>query len=588
MYFFRIEISSFDDAAETLYVIPEQNADEQGIPFEEKILTQTAGYKAFIKENATSMVDGIYTQYKCEERLECVTEETFAQLQAEGKLEQLDSNSFSISTSFKPKKSGGKKDMKMYLIIGVFAIALVVLMIVSAAVGGKNDDTTSSVESSESVESTENSEPESSEDSTSISSEESSTETTTSSLEPVFVDEPPEETSETSDVTNENGYTDVGYTKTPTTASSSNIGGVYSIYFNANGGEGSLESISSEAGQYVVLPRAETAAKSITKKGYKLIGFSDNTEIPYPLYEYSHVDGCTYGYSDRKQTGEFGTIKYFGDTEYKFTENTTLYRVLNEYGGGTGTRENPYIISYYDQLIRLSEQKASGCFLQTADIKFPSNIERKPIDTKEISRGYENKSYDFFVYDGGNFKIKNLRGKGGLFGKTAGSTIKNVNIEDADISAAGYSNVGFICNEIASYSFKSVDGVRDYATGNSKIISCSVQKSKIDGDKAKNVGGICGYGGVISDCFVNEVAITDGENVGGIVGNACSVTGSLANGVTTDGTINSAGGIAGTAIPTLKNILTRYSRKRSRGALSLMRALRRENCCRGFRDQIQR
>lgn len=749
MYFFRIEISSFDDAAETLYVIPEQNADEQGIPFEEKILTQTAGYKAFIKENATSMVDGIYTQYKCEERLECVTEETFAQLQAEGKLEQLDSNSFSISTSFKPKKSGGKKDMKMYLIIGVFAIALVVLMIVSAAVGGKNDDTTSSVESSESVESTESSEPESSEDSTSISSEESSTETTTSSSEPVFVDEPPEETSETSDVTNENGYTDVGYTKTPTTASSSNIGGVYSIYFNANGGEGSLESISSEAGQYVVLPRAETAAKSITKKGYKLIGFSDNTEIPYPLYEYkmpyndvtlyavwepdrytvtynsnggtgtlsraevryggdvplptdvsvyndglflsgwaetanaksalkslkmpagditlyavwadeaptatitlhyddkiqviekkigstvnmldsfgvwkdgysvegwyfensptrvenlyvdadcdlyakwqiaeyitvtidrsylgknaetyripldmtgaatlklpkvddksdaySHVDGCTYGYSDRKQTGEFGTIKYFGDTEYKFTENTTLYRVLNEYGGGTGTRENPYIISYYDQLIRLSEQKASGCFLQTADIKFPSNIERKPIDTKNISHGYENKSYDFFVYDGGNFKIKNLRGKGGLFGKTAGSTIKNVNIEDADISAVGYSNVGLICNEIASYSFKSVDGARDYATGNSKIISCSVQKSKIDGDKAKNVGGICGYGGVISDCFVNEIAITDGENVGGIVGNACSVTGSLANGVTTDGTINSAGGIAGTA-----------------------------------------
>jgi len=113
LYFFRIEISSFDDAAKTLFVIPEQNADEQGIPFEEKILTQTAGYKAFIKENATSMVDGIYTQYKCEERLECVTEETFAQLQAEGKLEQLDSNSFSISTSFKPKKSGGKKDMKM-------------------------------------------------------------------------------------------------------------------------------------------------------------------------------------------------------------------------------------------------------------------------------------------------------------------------------------------------------------------------------------------------------------------------------------------------------------------------------------------
>lgn len=749
MYFFRIEISSFDDAAKTLFVIPEQNADEQGVPFEEKILTQTAEYKSFIKENATSMVDGVYTQYKCADRLESVTEETFVQLQAEGKLEQLDSNSFSVSTGFKPKKSGGKKDMKAYLIIGAAALVLVVMMIVSSAAGSKGGEVTTSVESSES---TESSVPESSEDSTSTSSDESSSEISTSSSEPVFIDDPPEETSEPSDAANENGYTDTGYTKAPTTSSSGNIGGVYSIYFNANGGEGTLESISSEAGQYVSLPRADMAAKSLTKKGYKLIGFSDNTEIPYPLYEYkmpyndvtlfavwepdrytvnynsnggtgtlsraevrygsevplptdisvykdglflsgwaetanaksalkslkmpaeditlyavwadeaptasitlhyddkiqviekkigstvnmldsfgvwkdgysvegwyfensptrvenlyvdadcdlyakwqtaeyitvtvdrsylgkdaetyrvpldmtgaatlklpriddksdtySHVDGCTYGYSDRKQTGEFGTIKYFGDTEYKFTENTTLYRVLNEYGGGTGTRENPYIISYYDQLIRLSEKKASGHFVQTADIKFPANIERKPIDTKEISRGYENKSYDFFVYDGGNFKIKNLRGKGGLFGKIAGSTIKNVNIEDADISAADYSNVGLICNEIASYSFGSIDGARDYATGNSKIINCSVRKSKIDGGSAKNIGGICGYGGVISDCLANEIAINGGENVGGIVGNACSVTGCLANGVTADGGIKSAGGIAGTAYGT--------------------------------------
>ena len=752
MYFFRIEISSFDDAAKTLFVIPEQNADEQGVPFEEKMLTQTAEYKAFIKENATSMVDGVYTQYKCVERLESVTEERFAQLQAEGKLEKLDSNSFSVSTGFKPKKSGGKNDMKSYLIIGAFALALVVLMIVSAVAGGKDDNTTTSVESSDIVESTESSAPESTEDSTSTSSEESSSEMSTSSSEPEFIDEPPEETSEPSDVTDENGYTNGGYTKTPSNVSSSSAGGVYNIYFDANGGEGTLESISSEAGQYVVLPRADTAANSITRQGYKLIGFSDNKEITYPLYEYkmpyndvtlfavwepnrytvtynsnggtgtlsraevryggevplptdvsvykdglflsgwaetanaqtalkslkmpakdvtlyavwadeaptatitlhyddkiqviekqigstvnmldsfgvwkdgysvegwyfenspvrienlyvdadcdvyakwqaaeyitvtidrsylnreaetyripldmtgaatlklpkvddkndanSHVVGCTYGYSDRKQTGEFGTIKYFGDAEYKFSADTTLYRVLNEYGGGTGTSENPYIISYYDQLIRLSEQKASGYFVQTADIKFPANIERKPIDTKKISRGYENKSYDFFVYDGGNFKIKNLRGKGGLFGNIAGSTIKNVIIEDGAVSAAGYSNVGLICNEVSSYSFESADGSRDYAAGNSKIINCSVLKSKIDGENAKNVGGICGYGGTISDCYVNEVSITSGENVGGIVGNACTVTGSLANGVTTDGTIKSAGGIAGTAYGT--------------------------------------
>lgn len=754
MYFFRIDISSFDDAAKTLFVIPEQNADEQGVPFEEKMLAQTAEYKAFIKENATSMVDGVYTQYKCEDRLESVTEETFAQLQTEGKLEQLDSNSFSISTGFKPKKASGKKDMRSYLIIGGAALVLVVMLIVSAVAGrGGDEDLTTSFESSESTESTDSSDSADSSDisdSTSSmdnSSEDSSSEQSESTTSSEYVDEPPTEPPDNS-TTNENGYTDVGYRPT-TNSSSGGQSGTYLISFNANGGEGSLESISTEAGQYVVLPNAETAAKSLSKKGYKLIGFSDNGEFGYPLYHYkmpyenvtlyavwepdtytvsynsnggtgtlsraevkygsdvplptdvsvykdglflsgwaktasaktalktmkmpfenitlyavwnskaptakitlhyddkiqviekeigstvdmldsfgvqkdgqtvegwyfenspsrvemlyvdadcdlyakwqnaeyitvtidrgylnksadvyripldmtgagvlklpkiddkndaySHVEGCTYGYSDRKQSGEFGTIKYFGDTEYKFTGNTTLYRVLNEYGGGAGTRDNPYIISYYDQLLRLSDRQASGYFVQTADIKFPSDVKRKPIDTKKISRGYENKSYDFFVYDGGNFKIKNLRGHGGLFGNIAGSTIKNVIIEDANIESGDFDNLGIICNEISSYSFGSVDGARDYATGNSKIISCSVVKSKIDGNNAENVGGICGYGGMISDCLVNEISISGGDSVGGIVGNACYVIGSLANGITTSGEIKSAGGIAGTA-----------------------------------------
>lgn len=759
MYFFRIEFSSFDDAAKTLYIIPEQIADEQGVPFDERILTQTAEYKAFIKETSTSMVDGKYTQYKTDTTYENITDELFGQLQAEGKLEEMDSNSFSISTGYKPKKSGGggKLDMKTYLMIGGFALVAVILLIVSIALGGKDDngggeDISSSVESSESVDSTESSEPDSSTDSDSTDSN-SSTDTSGGTSAPDYVDNPSDDPTETPTDTNEDGYTDSGYNGTVSSASSGgNIGGVYKISFNTNGGEGTLESISSEAGQYVVLPSAESAAKSISKKGYKLIGFSDNTEISYPLYNYkmpysnvtlfavwepdtftvtynsnggtgtlsraevkygeeiplptdvsiykdgyylfgwaktdsaktalkslkmpaenitlyavwsnkaptakitlhyddkiqviekeigstvnmldsfgvskdgfsvegwyfenspkrienlyidgdcdvyarwqtaeyitvtidrsylnksaetyklpldmtgaallklpkvddkndiyNHVEGCTYGYSDIRQTGEFGTIKYFGDTEYKFTKNTTLYRVLNEYGGGEGTRTNPYIISYYDQLLRLSEQKASGYFVQTADIKFPANIDRKPIDTKTISRGYENKSYDFFVYDGGYHTISNLKGNGGLFGNIAGSTIKNIVIEGANITAGDYKNIGVLCNEISSYSFKSVDGARDYATGNSKIQNCTVKNSKIDGENAVNIGGICGYGGMISDCYASEVSISGGEVVGGIVGNACSVTGSLANGITTSGANRSAGGIAGTAYGT--------------------------------------
>lgn len=753
MFFFKVEISSFDDASKTLFIVPEQNADEKGVPFEEKMLTQTADFKQFVKSTQTCMVDGKYTQYKTDGVFESITEQQFEQLKAEGKVEELDSNSFSISTGFSPKKGGGKKDFKTLLIIGGAAIVLIALLIFSSMSGGGKGDVSETAESTETAETTSTEETESTDtpETAESSAAESEPPITTSSSESAeYVDEPTDTTSEPDDEANEDGYTDSGYSGG--SSSSSGESGIYTISFNLNGGTGTLDSISEKAGQYVVLPSAEEAAKTVSKKGYKLIGFSDNTEIAYPLYNYKmpyenvtlfavwepdtfyvtynsnggtgqlskaavkygadvplptdisvykdglyltgwaktegaktalktlgmpaenltlyavwsekkptvkitlHFDdnvqviekeigstvdmldsfgvfkdgysvegwylensperleslylsedcdvyakwqtaqyititidrsylnkkaetykvpcdmtgaavlklpaiddksdiynsvfGCTYGYSDKKQTGEFGTIKYFGGTECKFTRDTTLYRVLNEYGGGNGTKENPFIISCYDQLIRLSEEKASGYFIQTADIKFPSDVKRIPIDTKKISRGYENKSYDFFVYDGQKFTIRNLSGEGGLFGDIAGAAIKNVVIDGAKIKSGDYDNVGVLVNRVISYSFKSAEGNDSFGTGNSKITNCTVKNSKIYGDGAKNIGGLVGNGGVISYCYASEVSIEGGDNVGGIVGNACMVNGCLASGITTSGKISSAGGISGTAYGT--------------------------------------
>ena len=752
MYFFRVEISSFDDAAKTLFIIPEQKADEQGVPFEDKMLTQTADFKQFVKETQTCMVDGKYTQYKTAEVCESITEQQFEQLLSEGKAEEMDSNSFSISTGFSPKKGGGKKDIKMFLIIGGAAIALIALLIFSSLSGGNKSDVSETTESTETVEttSTETESTDTPETAESSAAESEPPITTSSSESAEYVDEPTDTTSEPDDEANEDGYTDSGYNGG--SSSSSGESGIYTISFNLNGGTGTLDSISEKAGQYVVLPSAEEAAKTVSKKGYKLIGFSDNTEIAYPLYNYKmpyenvtlfavwepdtfyvnynsnggtgqlskaavkygadvplptdisvykdglylngwaktegaktalkslkmpsenltlyavwsekkptakitlHFDdnvqvvekeigstvdmldsfgvfkdgysvegwyldnspvrleslylsedcdvyakwqtakyititidrsylnkkaetykvpcdmtgaavlklpvvddkndmfnsvfGCTYGFSDKKQTGEFGTIKYFGGTECKFTKDATLYRVLNEYGGGNGTKENPFIISCYDQLIRLSEEKASGYFIQTADIKFPSDVKRIPIDTKKISRGYENKSYDFFVYDGQDFVIRNLSGEGGLFGDIAGATIKNVVIDGAKIKSGDYDNVGVLANRVISYSFKSAEGNESFGMGNSKITNCTVKNSKIEGEDAENIGGLVGSGGIISYCYAKEISIDGGECVGGIVGNACMVNGSLAVGIAASGKISSAGGISGTAYGT--------------------------------------
>lgn len=741
MYFFKVDISSFDDEAETVFIIPEQNADENGVPFEEKIITQTAEYKAFVKRTKTALVDCAYTQYQTEAVADGLNAEKFAQLEAEGKLTVIDANTYSISTG-KSAKSKWKNNLTTYLIIGGIAVVAVILIAVSALSGGdKNDTPAETTETSAAAETAETDTP--TEETTATETEISPAE----SSEQGEADTPVSETSSTTEPTaetTESGYTDSGY------SSSSNSGesGVYTITFYPNGGEGTLESISAEAGQYVVLPSAETAAKSISKKGYKLLGFSDNTDIAYPLYDYKmpyedvklfavwepdtfivtynsnggtgqlsraevkygdsvplpkdvsiyrdglfltgwaqtdnaksalkslsmpaenltlyavwskkpptakitlHYDdkvqiieaeigstmdmlddfgvtkdgeivsgwyfenspvrvenldvsedcdlyakwqsatyitisidrsylntepleykaaldmtgfakltlpvvdnkddiynsvfGCTYGYSTKKQNGEFGTIEYYGGVESKFSKSTKLYRVLNEYGGGKGTAENPYIISYYDQLLRLSEQGAKGYFVQTANIAFPRGTERKPISTKKITRGYENKSYNYFVYDGQGYSIKNVSGEGGLFGTIAAGTIQNVVVNGASIRAGKNGNAGIICNEVVSYAYPSAENDGYFTTGNTKIIGCKVQNSKITADGAENIGGICGFGGDISDCMADGITFSGGRNSGGIVGNACTVTGCIANNITTT-SADSAGGIAGTA-----------------------------------------
>ncbi len=129
MYFFRIKISSFDDEEKTLFIVPEQNADEKGVPFDEKLLTQTADYKQFVKNTATNMVDGEYTQFQTDAVFDTIDEQQFAQLEAEEKLTTVDSNTFSVSTGIKPaKKGGGTLDFKTIAIIAGIAVAGIVLV----------------------------------------------------------------------------------------------------------------------------------------------------------------------------------------------------------------------------------------------------------------------------------------------------------------------------------------------------------------------------------------------------------------------------------------------------------------------------
>lgn len=387
MYFFRVEISSFDDAAKTLFIIPEQKADEQGVPFEDKMLTQTADFKQFVKETQTCMVDGKYTQFKTAEVCESITEQQFEKLMSEGKAEEMDSNSFSISTGFSPKK-GGKRDIKMFLIIGGAAIALIALLIFSSLSGGNKSDVSETTGSTETVETT-STETESTDtpetaESSAAESEPPVTESSSESTE--YVDEPTDTTSEPDDEANEDGYTDSGYSGG--SSSSSGESGIYTISFNLNGGTGTLDSISEKAGQYVVLPSAEEAAKTVSKKGYKLIGFSDNTEIAYPLYNYK--------------------MPYENVTLFAVWEPDTFYVTYNS-NGGTGQLSKaavkygadvplPTDISVYkDGLYLNGWAKTEGAKTALKSLKMPSEnltlyavwSEKKP--TAKITLHFDDK-----------------------------------------------------------------------------------------------------------------------------------------------------------------------------------------------------
>ncbi len=743
MFFFRIELSSFDDEKKILFIVSDmQDADENGIPvFSEKTLTSHTDYKQFVKDTKTSVVDVRYALCKTDFEDTVVgelNEETYIRLQAENAVEIIDGNEFSIAGGKSPK-SGGKKNMQMYLILGIAAAFVLFLIIASALKGSPSENSSDgstaeataeatteapfTIEASATAELAETAEPE-----TRAESAESGEYIDIPQTEEIYYPE-----------TIDNEYTDSGYSDN--SGGGGSVKSEYTISFHANGGEGTIESISSAPEQYVVLPNADEAAKSLSREGYKLIGFSDNVEINYPLYDYkmpynnvtlyavwetdeftvtynsnggtgqlssvkvkygedvpmpteiavyksglnlagwhtdksaatalktlkmpaenitlyavwsekkptakvtfhyddsvmvqdvekgtldmrqdfgivkdgymlsgwylenspqpldylevtedcdvygkweratyitisidqsylnkapltynipldmngeaalklpkvndrsdnyNHVYGCTYGFSTKEQSGEFGTIEYYGDTEYKFKKDITLYRVLNRYGGGKGTESNPYIIDYYDQLLYLAENKASGYFIQTADIKFPNEAERTSIDTVKISRGYEDKFYNLFVYDGQGYKIQNLRGEGGLFGTLAASNIRNVNIDGAKITVSS-ADGGILCNTVTSYTFGS------YSTGNSRFLNCRVTNSTITTENSDNIGCLVGNGGVIENCVSESNSIRgSAATMGGIVGNACTVSGCLSNKNSIEnGDI--IGGIAGSA-----------------------------------------
>ncbi|MBR3418184.1 MAG: hypothetical protein IKG82_05790 [Oscillospiraceae bacterium] len=304
---------------------------------------------------------------------------------------------------------------------------------------------------------------------------------------------------------------------------------------------------------------------------------------------FTHVPGYSWGFTSDPNGKK---IEYYGGQAYDFTADTKLYRVLVKYGGGSGTKDDPYRIDYYDQLELMSEEKARGYFKQTADISFSVWASHTPIRT--VNELKQDPDSEHFEYDGGGYLIENLDAP--LFETVSGAVIRNVNIRNSAIVSDEYKDYGFLVCTAYNYHYLAEDE-KVYETGETVIEHCSVSHSSItvkdpepettEGQPAVTtmevvppdlieydedgniiepdeepaeptkhaehcIGAITGIGGQIDGCFVTDFGIFAELPdyylyCGGISGKPAAVTDSAVYYYSAQGNIFNAGGIAGSA-----------------------------------------
>ena len=273
--------------------------------------------------------------------------------------------------------------------------------------------------------------------------------------------------------------------------------------------------------------------------------------------------------SDNTAIGE-ATIMVKGINSYKGTIakkfNIVDFSLQNT--SAANSASNPYLITTAEDLEALASivntgARQGGYYKQSVDITLTQ--EHTAIGTKNDATSFQG------VYDGDNKVIKGLfinQPNGnyqGLFGRTYGATIKNVVIEDCDITAKDY--VGGVCgsaNRLDNISYckvsgaiKTADGINGSYHGGivgyiySKSISNCVNTASVTGSDVNcaNYGGIVGqlYSAKVNDCF-NTGNVEGTSYVGSIVGYAygSSTFSNNYHAITTTGGVGANGIATGT------------------------------------------
>ncbi|TJX15884.1 hypothetical protein E9840_01635 [Tissierella creatinini] len=232
--------------------------------------------------------------------------------------------------------------------------------------------------------------------------------------------------------------------------------------------------------------------------------------------------------------GNLGTNKIYYD-------NVGLYTEIDEpFSGGTGTEEDPYLISTEGDLFELAQKTTADndfigeYFIQTKDIE---------ITTLWTPIGWKGNFYDTNLpfeghYNGQNYSISNLSissaiSWAGLFSVLGvNGILEDIKLEDVSIEAGYHS--GALVGE-----------------NRGQIKGCTVSGS-ING--AGQLGGLVGmsHNGLLEDCHSSMTVIGSQEAVGGLVGYSTNNSGNAADsiiGCSSTGNVSGVqrtGGLVGT------------------------------------------
>ena len=203
---------------------------------------------------------------------------------------------------------------------------------------------------------------------------------------------------------------------------------------------------------------------------------------------------------------------------------------MPEYGGGIGTKDNPWLISSVKDLQTLAntinDGKAAGFdadsanignyygyyFKQTADIDL-TGVSWEPI-------GYSGSYYFAGNYDADGHSITNAVSTGkvdpdgfataGIFGWVAFGSVENLHVKNANFVATGQNNYSYV-GGIAGLCYES------------SIKNCSVVDSSMESKRDENnncAGSIVGYSynGTFEKCAAENNRVTSMAYAGGFVG----------------------------------------------------------------------